>query len=246
MLLTGGGNLAVSVAGVGVLLVFAFAFSGYGKDFKRRVGLLATAVVVLVGCVFIRDYVFDMRVTVLHTTGQYTVVRYRADVVIAGTGRGGEAALLRYLDKRGVRRADLMMFNPTQPPRPADIERIKLLLPRVRMIYFPSLYNPPESLIEAALANNVQMITTHREWDNRLFIYAESIEMGRLRLGDVMGATWLTFGDTVINFGGDEISSTITIAGAQIRIGETEYNMEEHGAQSLRTNGQTIRYWWMR
>ncbi|MCL2528252.1 MAG: competence protein ComEC family protein, partial [Defluviitaleaceae bacterium] len=121
MALVGGGSLVVAGAGVAVILTFAFAFSGFGDDFDKRLGLFFCAVLVLISCVYVRDFPRDLRVTVLQAHGHYSVLRHRNDVFVIGSGRGGEAALLGYMDMRGINRANGMVL--TAPPRPADITR---------------------------------------------------------------------------------------------------------------------------
>ena len=241
MALVGGGSLVVTAAGVGVLLAFAYAFSGFGEDFRRRLVVLFGAVLVLTGCVFVRDFPLDLRVTALHTHGQYAVLRHRGNMLIIGNGRGGEAALLGYMDMRGVSRAHGLVL--TEPLRPADIGRIERLLPRIQVLYLPGEFMPPDSLQQAAWTNGVDLVQLH---DGNI------LAMGRL---DVHVKTLpgfnlslrAGFNNAVIDFTSDsdrldEIADVVIGAG-EVALGGQTYLLEEYGAVQLRTNGRRIRYW---
>jgi len=238
MTLTGGGDLAVTAAAAGVLLAFAFAFSGYGEDFSKRLALFFGAVLVLTGCVFVRDFTFDLRVTALHTHGDYAVVRHRGDMLVVGNGRGGEAALISYMDMRGVRRASGLVL--TEVPRPADIRRIEeFLLPRVRVLYLPGGLFLADELHRAALAHGVEIV-----WLNEGY----TLEMGRLRLqAKTQPGFRLGFGYAVIDFAyvGDiiDMQAGVIIGAGTVMIGGHAYPTEIYGAVQLRTNGQRVRYW---
>jgi len=236
MALTGGGSLVVSLAGVGVLLTFAYAFSGFGEDFRRRLVLLFAAVLVLMGSVFFRDFPLDLRVTALHTHGGYSVIRHRGDMLIIGSGRGGETVLLGYMDMRGVNRSQALIL--TEPPRPADVRRIVGLLPRVRVLYLPDGVTPPVELFEAAAVNGVRVA-----WLSEGYV----LEMGNLRVyaktqpGLRLGVR-AVYGVSLIDFAWDG-AGDVVIGEGEVRLGGNIYVMEYRGAVQLRTNGQRIRYW---
>ena len=237
MVLTGGGSLIVTVAATFVLLAFAFTFSGYGEVFRKRLPLLFGAVLVLIGCVFARDFPFALRVTALHAHGGYTIVRHRGDVLVIGSGRGGEAALLRYMDMRGVRHASGLVL--TETPRPADIRRVEELLPRVHVLYLLDGYIPPDELHLAAVAHGVEVI-----WLN----YGYVLEMGRISIhAKVQPGLRLGFGDVVIDFAyiGDEIDmqAGVVISADAVAIGSRIYPTEIYGAVQLRISEQRVRYW---
>jgi competence protein ComEC len=150
MVRTGGGNVIISVLGVVVLCSFAYAFNGFGEDFRKRMGLFVICVAVLVGGVFVNANPFRLQVTVLYTRGEYQVLRLSRDTLVIGAAHGGEAELLRYLDKRGVNRAAFLM---THPPHPNDVERLRRILPRMHTIYLPAhAEGVTESLMNATLA----------------------------------------------------------------------------------------------
>ena len=237
MALTGGASLVVTAAAVLVLLTFAFAFSGYGEDFTRRLSLFFGAVLVLVGCIFVRDFPMDLRVTALHTHGGYVVVRNWGDTLILGSGRGGEAALLSYLDMRGVRRANGLVL--TEMPRQADIRRVQELLPRVYVLYLPYEFAPSDELRIAAMTHDVELIwlaTGHTHEIGHISIQAKTQPI--LRLG---------FGDAVIDFTYIyeymDMMADVVIGTGVVAIGEHVYQTEIHGAVQLRINRGQVRYW---
>ena len=241
MTLTGGGSLAVTFSGVGVLLAFAHAFSGFGEDFRRRLVLFFCGVLVLIGCVFVRDFPMDLRVTALHTHGGYTVFRHRGDMLIVGNARGGEAVLLRYMDMRGVSRANGLIL--TGPPRQADVRRIEGLLPRVRVLYLPGGVVPPDELREAAMAYGVELVWLydgHMLEMGRLLVQAQT--QPGLRLG-----LRIRYGETLVDLTGNgdllDGLANVTISAGVVALGGREYPMEYYGAVLLRTNGRRIRYW---
>ena len=241
MALTGGGNLAVTLAGVGVLLAFAYAFSGFGEDFHKRLTLLFCGILVLIGCLFLRDFPTDLRITALYTRGQYAALRHRGDMLIIGNGQGGEAVLTRYMDMRGVRRAHGLVL--TEPPRPADVRRIEGLLPRVRVLYLPGGFAPSEALQEAALANNVTIAWLYDGYILDMGrLQVQAILQPRSRLGLLVG-----FGDSRIDFDytGHHLDnmSDVIIGAGEIVLGERVYPADIYGAALLRTNGRRIRYW---
>jgi competence protein ComEC len=157
MVRTGGGSIIVSLAGVLVLLLFAYMMHGFGAEIKRRLPLMLFGVAALMLCVFLRDYPLRSQITELDTTGNYVVERYKNTVTVTGNGRGGERDLLRYLDKRGVNRACSLTL--TDWPRPADIERIIPLFDRIRVLYIPASERLlPEALTQAARVARVEII----------------------------------------------------------------------------------------
>jgi len=105
MLLVGGGCLVVTGLGFATLLAFAYAFHGFGESFKRRLRLFFMVAAVLVVAAILRYNPPGVHITVLDTAGNYTVLRHRGYVVVFGATRGGESAVLRYLDFHGVHRA---------------------------------------------------------------------------------------------------------------------------------------------
>jgi len=237
MVLTGGGSLAVTVAAVGVLLSFAFAFSGYGEDFSKRLALFFGAVLVLICCVFMRDFPIDLRVTALDTHGGYSVVRHRGNTLIIGSGRGGESALLSYMDMRGMRRANGLVI--TEPLRAADIRRIEELLPRIHVMYMPGELALPEELRAMTIAHGVEII-----WLNHGYV----LEMGRLRLqSKTQPGLRLGFNDTTIDFVSDKTFSymiaDVTIGTGEVTIRSLTYPTELYGAVQLRINRRRLRYW---
>ncbi|MCL2223698.1 MAG: competence protein ComEC family protein [Defluviitaleaceae bacterium] len=149
MIRTGGGNVIVSALGVLVLCMFAYTFHGFGQNFRNRMKVFAVTVLVLVVAVFVNANPFSLQVTSLYTHGNYMVLRRANDTLVIGALHGGEAELLRYLDKRGTNRAALLL---THPPRPTDTERLARILPRIHTIYLPAhAEGVTESLMHATL-----------------------------------------------------------------------------------------------
>ena len=241
MALVGGGSLAVTGAGVGVLLMFAYAFSGFGEDFRRRMVLFYCAALVLIGCVFVRDFPLDLRVTALSTHGQYAVLRHRNEMLIVGSGRGGESVLTRYMDMRGVRRAHGLVV--TEPLRPADMRRIEGLLPRIRVLYLPGGFTPTDALQQAAAAYGVELVWLY-DGDvfslGRLDINVKNQPVSRLGLR-------AGFDGALMDFTGDgerpDGLADVVIGMGTVSLGGRVYPMEDYGAVQLRTNGRRIRYW---
>ncbi|MCL2839557.1 MAG: ComEC family competence protein [Defluviitaleaceae bacterium] len=132
MLLTGGRSLPIAAFGVTVLLLFAYTFHGYGADFRRRRVFLLISILAFIIAVFIHANPPRLHITALDTHGNYVVLRHRGDTLVIGAPRGGEEALLRYLDMRGVHRASLLL---TESPRPQDNLRLERLTQRMDMIY---------------------------------------------------------------------------------------------------------------
>ena len=149
MLRTGGGNLIVSALGVVVLCMFAYTSHGFGKCFRKRAKFFCVCMVLFVAVVFVNAQPFSLQVTSLYTYGNYQVLRRSTDTLVIGAVHGGEADLLRYLDKRGVNRAALIL---THPPQPADISRLERILPRIHTLYLPAhVYGVTESLMLSTL-----------------------------------------------------------------------------------------------
>jgi ComEC/Rec2-related protein len=134
MVLTGGGNMIVSALGVAVLCSFAYAFHGF-ENFKRRLMLFFACCVLLTGAVYFNANPRNLQITELDTFGEYKILRHRSDTLVIGAAHGGEEILTRYLDKRGTRRAALLL---THPPHPADAARLARLMPRVHTLYLPA------------------------------------------------------------------------------------------------------------
>ena len=135
MVRTGGGNMLVAGLGAAVLLLFVYAYHGFGDVFRRRVMVLPVAVVALVIAVFFWQRPIGLAVTHLQTPGAYAVARHRGDVLIMGAPRGGEGALFTYLDMQGVRRAS--GFILVERPRPQDVARLASVGRRVDVFYLP-------------------------------------------------------------------------------------------------------------
>jgi len=153
LLPTGGGAVSVSLAGAAVLLAFAYTLNGFGSDLKRRAPLILFATAALLGTLYIRDFPPRPQTTTLPTFGEYTITRHHAATLVSGTGRGGEAALDRYLHRRNARAITLTL---TQFPRSTDAQRLTTLLPRVAVLYLPPPVRPlPEALERAVEAHGI-------------------------------------------------------------------------------------------
>jgi len=149
MVRTGGGNIIISVLGVLILCTFAYTFHGFGESFRRRAKIFYVSVLFLIVAVYINANPLSLQVTSLDTRGNYQVLRRANDTLIIGAAHGGEADLLRYLDKRGTNRAALLL---THPPHPNDTERLARILPRIHTIYLPAhATGVTESLMQTAL-----------------------------------------------------------------------------------------------
>jgi len=249
MALVGGGSLVVTGALVVVVLCFAYAFSGFGEDFNKRLVLFFSAVLVLTCCVFVRDFPLDLRVTVLQARGEYAVLRHRGEMLIIGNGRGGESVLLNYMDKRGLRRAHGLVLS--QPPRPSDIRRLEDLLPRIEVLYLPGGFVTIDGLRDAAVAHGVELVRLHDGYAVALGGMELTVES---RPGFGMELR-VSFGDSVLGFVGDGGMldagafvgvADVVIADSTVVLGQNMYCTEYHGAILLRVGRQRIRYWVMR
>ncbi|MCL2361161.1 MAG: ComEC family competence protein [Defluviitaleaceae bacterium] len=221
MTLTGGGSLLVTLAGVGVVLAFAFAFSGFGEDFRKRLALFFAAVLILIGCVFIRDFPFDLRITALDTGGNYSVIRHRNEMLIVGSGRGGETTLLGYMDMRGVNRAHGLVL--TAQPRPGDMRRLEAVLPRVLVLYLPEGLVLTDALWDAVIRYGLGMV----------WLYDDHVlEIGRVTLQAESG-----LGLRVA------LESSYVIVGEGVVLGGIMYEPEYYSAILLRISRRQIRYW---
>ena len=237
MLLTGGGSLAVTFACVGVVLAFAFAMSGFGEDFRKRLILLFVMVLVLIGCVFVRDFHFDLRITVLETRGNYSVIRHRGDMIIIGSGGGGEAVLIEYINMRGVDRVH--GFVLTAQPSAGDIRRLEVLLPRLRVLYLPEELVLTQAIKDTALIHGVEIVHLYERY---------ILSFGQVTLQTEIGyGMRVILGDSHIVFAtSDWIPDDYTnvIIGSEIiQIGGVNYELAQSGAVLLRVNKQRIRYW---
>ena len=186
MLPVSGGSVVISALGVLVLCMFAYMMHGFGKSFRRRAGLFAISVFALIIVVFLHENPTRLQVTLLYTHGNYIVLRRGGDTVIIGAPHGGEDALLRYLDKRNVRRA---AFLPTYPPHPQDINRLSRLMPRIHTLYLPAHASGTTlSLMNTALADLADLDTPEivflGDGDKRIasgvIIQAYALPMGRM------------------------------------------------------------------
>jgi len=133
LLAVSGGSLIVAAAAAAVLLSFAHAFNGFGESFRMRLYVFAVAVLLLLVAVHFRHNPRGLRVTALDTLGQYTVMRHRGDMLVAGIPRGGETVLLRYMDMHGTRRANGLVL--LELPEPWDVRRLVVLAERFDVFY---------------------------------------------------------------------------------------------------------------
>lgn len=133
MLLTGGGSLLVSAAGVLVLLSFAYAFYAFGDTFRSRLRLFWLACVLLILAMVYRHNPPGVHVQQLDTASNYTVMRHRNHVYVAGSVSGGEDALHRYLDRHGVRTASALIL--TGNARSHNVGSFTSIAPRVTTVY---------------------------------------------------------------------------------------------------------------
>ncbi|MCL2216584.1 MAG: ComEC/Rec2 family competence protein [Defluviitaleaceae bacterium] len=243
MIQTGGGSIIIAGLGAVVLVLFAYTFHGYGADFRRRGILLLLAGMVLIGAVFFRAHPMGLHVTVLDTHGNYIVMRHRTDVLVVGTARGGEDALLRYLDRHGVRNASLIL---TEPPRPQDGARLTRLAERFNTIYLPGHFMIilPQALTDMA-ENSPEIIFLH-DGDMRITGRVEkqitALERGRLGLLINFRSISIAITETPAPLD----SPTLTIQNSYVITPAATYSTNYHGAVLMQTNGRTIRLRTMR
>jgi len=247
MLLTGGGSLIVTGFGVAVLLMFAYAFNGFGDVFKKRLSLLFLAVMLLIIALFLRHNPRGLHVTVLDTPGNYTVVRHRGDVLVLGLPRGGEDALLRYLDMHGVRRAG--GFIMTELPRTQDVNRLVRLAERFDVFYISGdAAGAGASLAQVALEEVAEALyESGVAMPQVLFLHnGDAYRVGRKMShvsSDVTGEIGLrvVFGDTAINIGGGTGSANVQIKGYVVTTAAETFSTREYGAFRMHSNGRRIR-----
>ncbi|MCL2187334.1 MAG: ComEC family competence protein [Defluviitaleaceae bacterium] len=139
---TGGGNVPTALASAALLLAFAYVMSGFGEEIKRRLPLFLFSVAVLMACVYVQNFPPRPQTTSLYTHGEYTVARYRGSATITGTGRGGERELLRYLNRRNIRRACTLTL--TEWPTPANAARLIPVMERIHELHIhaPQMHLP--------------------------------------------------------------------------------------------------------
>ena len=247
MLLTGGGSLIVAGLGAAVLLTFAYAFNGFGEVFRKRLGLLFLAVTLLSVAVFVRHNPRGLYVTVLDTRGNYTVVRHMGHVLVTGTPRGGEDALLRYLDMHGVRRAG--GFIMTELPRTQDINRLVRLAERFEVFYISGdVVGVAASLAQSALDNVTALLyEAGAAMPYIVYIYCGNIySIGRVTARISAGAGGdiglrLAFGDTTVNINNGAPGANVLVAGYVVKTGLGDISTIEHGAVMMHSNGHNIR-----
>jgi len=182
-----GGNLPVSLLGVLVLCMFAYTFQAYYQNTFLRGKFLAASILLLVVAVFFQINPPFPQKTELYTHGNYIVLRHHNSTLIIGAPHGGEYALLRYLDKRGVNHASLLL---THPPLPADAERLTRILPRLHTIYLPAhVGGTTQSLMNTALEGldlpeNIVLLHDgeKRELTNRLAVQVHALDMGQFEV----------------------------------------------------------------
>jgi len=246
MLLTGGGNLIVTGLGVVVLLTFAYAFNGFGAVFKKRLSFLFLAVMLLAVAVFMRHNPRGLHVTVLDTPGNYTVMRHRSDVLVAGAPRGGEDALLRYLDMHGVRRPSGLII--TELPRTHDVNRLARLAERFDIFYISGDAAGASTLAQAALEEVAEILyESGIAMPQVLFLYnGDAYRTGRKISRVSSHATGeiglhVAFGDTAINIGDATGNAHVHITEDLIITAANSFSTREYGAFRMHSNGRRIR-----
>jgi len=228
MLLTGGGNVFVAGLGASVLLAFAFAFSGFGQVFRKRCRLLFFMIMLLITAVFIRHNPMWLHVTALDTLGNYTVIRHERDVLVAGSPRGGEDALLRYLDMHGIRHANGLIL--TELPRPQDINRLVRLAERFDVLYISGDSTAASSALRTLnqvyeLPEIITLYNGNTRISGRTAIRISTQPTGEIGLR-------IELGDTVISVGDN-------ICGVNLQL--TPCVVREYGALRVHSNGRRIR-----
>ena len=214
MIQTGGGSIVIAGLGVLVLVFFAYTFHGYGADFRRRGILLIISIAILIASVVIRAHPPRLHITVLDTFGHYLVLRHRGDTLVIGAPRGSEDVLLRYLDKHGVNRAQLLL---TQPPRPQDTARLAFLEKRLEIIHLQDG--------DIRTANGVEK-------------QAIAQFMGRL---DLL-VTFQDITIAITHNADNDLNrnATVIINHPYVLTQTTAHSTQHHGAIQLQTNGRIV------
>jgi len=145
--LIGSWGIWVTLAAMGVMLTFGYAFSGFGEDFRKRMRLLWLTVGILIFCIGLEAIDRNrFHVTALDV-GQGSSYVLRAgghSFVLDGGGNNrligmntGEMVLMPYLDHRGIGRADAAFVSSTS--RQQIMGLIELTMrDRVRVLYIPT------------------------------------------------------------------------------------------------------------
>ncbi|MCL1787364.1 MAG: ComEC family competence protein [Defluviitaleaceae bacterium] len=234
MLLTGGGNLVVTGLGVAVLLVFMYAFSGFEGNFRKRLGLLSMVTTLFVAALFVRHHPAGLHITALDTTGGYTVMRHRNEVLVVGAAQGGEAALLRYLDMHGVRRASGLVL--TEPPTPRDMGRLAQLAQRFETIYVAESAADAVALMVEHGVDMSQVVLlaggdVYRAGNKRVYFF--TCERGGV-------SARVAFGDMAMHIGEAAGDAHVHVVDGVIKTASDVFFTAE-GAVGLHVNGRRIR-----
>jgi len=247
MVLTGGGNLLVAGLGAAVLLTFIYASNGYGEAFRRRIMFLPVLLMMLVVAVFMWHNPRGMHVTTLDTQGNYTVIRHRDDVLVIGTPRGGEYALLQYLDMQGVNRANGLII--AELPRQQDIHRLAMLAERFDVFYISGdTTGVTASLMAAALSEVADiMYNTGAAMPEVVHLGSGDIRNVGRKTAQIstqptggMGIN-IKFGNTAISIEAEASAANVQVIGYYVSTLSEILNTREQGAVRMHSNGRRIR-----
>jgi competence protein ComEC len=231
MLLTGGGNLIITLLGAAVLFSFGYTFNGFGEVFRKRVGFLFLSTIILVAAVVIERNPTGLHITVLDTPGNYTVIRHRGDVLVIGAPHGGEDALLRYLNMRGVKHANAFIF--TEPPQLQDAGRLARLTER-----FGTFYMRESAAGMTGVTGSPQNLVLLNDGDIRAF-GKKTARISAPHSGKL--GVRIAFGDVIININCETENANVQISDYIIKTAAEIYNVEEQGAYKIYSNGKIIR-----
>lgn len=249
MVLTGGGNIAISILGIMVLASFVYMFHGFGPAFRHRFIFLILSTVLLSSAIILTNHPQQLHITTLETWGQYTVLRHKSNVFAIGNPRGSENTLITYLNRHGISRACGLIL--TTPPRPQDAERLALLAPHFHRFYLSNnMESATASLTHSTLLEVYNLSQKHnftmpeivfinsknRHQNNKKTTTIKTYEMGQL-------GVLVQFNNISINIQTNSAHAHAVILNGTVKTAHAYYTTYDNGAILMRTNGQTLRVW---
>jgi len=246
MILTGGGSFHLAALGVLVLAMFAYTMHGF-EDFGRRFFLFALSVVLLATAVIIQANPRGLEITILDTRGEYVILRHGQDVLVTGQATGGEEALLRYLDKRGITRANGLILRT--PPTQASTANLARIAPRFETIYISGeMQGATLSLALLAIREMTQQLEADGITPPQIILlnHNDTRQAGRLAIQvetSLLGQLTLLaqFDETTLAIGTHNQNTHVTIADSTVVAMGTRYAVYDTGALGLRLRGDRVR-----
>ena len=146
-ILLGNWGLFVTLAAMGFMLVFGYAFSGFGAEFPKRLKLLMLASIILLSSIFFESLerrrfnvtALDIEAYVISAAGYTVVVDGGGNNRLLGTNTGA-MVLIPYLNHRGISRANAAFATDASRQRITGLIELTMAN-RVEVIYVPANLN---------------------------------------------------------------------------------------------------------